>query len=81
MTIWIECGDESAVFVALQRNWIQEHRAHLFRAELFLDGLDQTFLEFSIVHWQDRLPSVQIDLEVRAFAGFEDRSLLREPTP
>jgi hypothetical protein len=46
---------------------------------LFLDGLDQTFLEFSIMHGQDRLPSVEIDPKVRAFAGFEDSSLSREP--
>ena len=76
-----ERDDESAVLVALQRNWIQEHRTHLFQAELFLDALDQTFLELGIVHRQNGLPSVQIDLEVRAFAGFEDRSLSREPTP
>ena len=74
-----ERGDESAVSVALQRNWIQEHRAHLFQAELFLKSLDQTFFEFGIVHRQNRLLRVQIDLEVRAFAGFEGRSLLREP--
>ena len=48
---------------------------------MFLDALDQTFLEFGIVHRQHRLSAVQIDLNVRAFAGFEDRSLLREPAP
>ena len=47
---------------------------------MFLDTLDQTFLEFGIMHGQDGLLSVQIDLQVRAFAGSEDRSLLREPT-
>jgi hypothetical protein len=45
---------------------------------LFLYSLDQTFLEFSIVHRQNGLSTVQIDLKVRAFAGFEDRSLCRE---
>ena len=69
-------GDKSAVPVALQRNWIKEHSIHLLQAELFLDALDQTFLEFSIVHRQDRLPSIQIHLKVRAFAGFEDSSFL-----
>jgi hypothetical protein len=54
---------------------------HLFQAELFLDGLDRTFLEFVIVHRQNGLLPVQIDLQVGAFAGFENRSLLREPTP
>ena len=48
---------------------------------MLLDALDQTFLEFGIMHWKDRLPPIQIDLKVRAFAGFEDRSLLREPAP
>jgi len=76
-----ERGDETGVLVAFQRNWIQEHCAHLFQAELFLDGLDQTFFEFGIVHRQNRLPSVQIDLKMRAFASLEDRSRLREPTP
>src|SRR5580700_2074992 len=33
------------------------------------------------MHRQNRLPPVQINLQVRAFAGLEDRSLLREPTP
>jgi hypothetical protein len=46
---------------------------------LLLNSLDQTFLEFGIVHGQNRLLSVQIDLKMRAFAGFEGRSLLREP--
>jgi hypothetical protein len=41
----------------------------------------RSFLEFGIVHRQDGLLSIQIDLKVRAFASFEDRSLLREPTP
>ena len=35
---------------------------------------------FGIVHRQHGLLPVQINLKVRAFAGFEDRSLLREPT-
>jgi hypothetical protein len=48
---------------------------------LFLDSLDQTFFEFGIVHWQNGLLSVQINLGMRAFAGLEDCSLLREPTP
>ncbi len=48
---------------------------------MLLYSLDQTLLEFSIVHWKDGLLPVQVDLKMRAFAGFEDRSLLREPTP
>jgi hypothetical protein len=48
---------------------------------LFLDSLDQTLFEFGIVHRQNGLFPVQINLKVRAFAGFEDRSLLREPAP
>lgn len=48
---------------------------------MFLDALDQTFFEFGVVHRQNGLPPVQIDLKVRAFAGFEDCPLLREPTP
>jgi hypothetical protein len=48
---------------------------------LLLDGLDQAFLKFGIVHRQYGLSPVQINLNVRALAGFEDRSLVREPAP
>ena len=48
---------------------------------MFLYALDQTSLKFSVMHRRNGLPSVQIDLNVRAFAGLEERSLLREPAP
>jgi hypothetical protein len=48
---------------------------------LFLDSFDQASLEFGIVHGQNGLFPVQINLKVRAFASLENRALLREPTP
>jgi hypothetical protein len=37
------------------------------------------FLSSAFVHWKDGLLPIQVDLKVGAFAGFEDRSLCREP--
>jgi hypothetical protein len=48
---------------------------------LLLDALDQALLEFRVMHRQDGLSAIQVDLNVRAFARLEDRSLLREPAP
>jgi hypothetical protein len=71
-----ESDDESAILVALQGNWVHEHCTYLFQAELFLDSLDQTFLEFGVMHRQNGLPAIQIDLNVGSLAGFEDCSLV-----
>ena len=47
---------------------------------MLFDGLDQALFEFGIVHREYRLSSVEIDLQVRTFAGLESRSQPREPT-
>jgi len=48
----------------------------LLQSKLFLDAFDRTRLKVGVVHRQNRMLTVQVHLQVQAFASLKGRSLL-----
>src|SRR5579863_5359616 len=51
----------------------------LLESELLLDCFDQPFAEFPVVHGHHRLATVEINAQMRSFAGLEGRTFLGKP--
>lgn len=75
-----ERNQEPTYFLCRQLGWKSHPREPPISTQIFLDGLDCSGLEIHRVHGQNRLTSLEGNLQMRASAGCKVRAQARQPT-